>query len=152
MNRLSSLFFALLFAILLLAGCNESTTTQPIDNGNELITEIFSIEDSMDIQIDGFFGFFDYPMDAITQDVLDNGAVMVYWGNTDRTLWSALPYDFDFDLNNDDIIEYSMSLSYDYSYTPNQGFVSITFEASNDTLYREALPLGPYKVVVIPAN
>ncbi|HKJ69958.1 MAG TPA: hypothetical protein VKA68_18540, partial [bacterium] len=54
----------------------------------------------------------------------------------------------DIDGDNDFVVDYTLSVGYEYS----QGLFSVTYLASADTLFRPYLPLGPFKVTVIPPS
>jgi len=111
-----------------------------------IVVETFSIPDSTEIQTDQWYGAYNYPMRAITGAVVDSGIVLAYLGTQAQDVWTALPYDLDLDVDSDFIVDYSVSINYAYT----AGNFNVTFTASADTLFTSGLPLGPYKVVVVP--
>lgn len=126
--------------------CKGPTGPQGPAGTMNIITETFSIPDSTKIQTDRWYGIYNYPMRAITNAVVDSGIVLAYLGSDTQDAWTVLPYDLDFDVESDFTVDYTLSINYTYS----AGNFDLTFTASADTLFTGSLPLGPYKVVVVP--
>ncbi len=146
--RFLPLSIVLLLPLILLLHCEGPTGPQGPPGAANITVKTFTIEDTTDIQINGLFGYYDYEMDAITQAVVDSGIVLGYLGDQNQTAWAPLPYDIDIDIENDFTVNYTLSVGFEY----RVGLFSITYIASADTLFRPSLPLGPFKVAVVPPS
>jgi len=148
MRRFKALIVLSLIVLAGLTRCKGPTGPQGPAGTPNIIVETFTIPDSTDIQTDRWYGAYNYPMRSISQAVVDSGVVLSYLGSQSQDAWTALPYDLDFDAESDFTIDYSISVNFVYT----TGNFNVTFAASADTLFTGDLPLGPYKVVVIPPN
>lgn len=139
----------IVLSLVLLTGltfCKGPTGPQGPPGNTTVIVDTFSIADSSDIQTDRWYGVYNHPMRSISKAVVDSGVVLAYLGSSSQDVWTALPYDLDFDAESDFTVDYTVSVNFVYT----TGNFNVTFEASADTLFTGNLPLGPYKVVVIP--
>ena len=91
-----------------------------------------------------FVGSYTHSISGITSDVVENGLVLMYWDL--GAAWLALPYSLNLDYDNDLSVDEVIQMTYGFGI----GFVELLFITSYSSLDISSLPLGPYKVVIIP--
>ena len=91
-----------------------------------------------------FVGSYTHSISGITRDVVDSGLVLMYWDL--GAAWLALPYSLNLDYDNDLSVDEVIQMTYGFGI----GFVELLFITSYSSLVTDGLPLGPYKVVIIP--
>jgi hypothetical protein len=77
----------------------------------------------------GSYYFYEFGMPELTDNIVNDGLVMVYYYNSNYTTWSPLPYivpAYDFDANGNEIL-YTESYSFDYT----RESVGLYFDVSN---------------------
>lgn len=114
------------------------------DGVANITTTTFTIPSTSSIITSEFVGSYTHNIPGITSDVVGSGLVLMYWGL--GAGWLALPYSFNLDYGGDLSVDEVIQMTYGFGI----GFVEIVFITSYSSLVTSNLPLGPYKVVIIP--
>ena len=125
-------------------GLTGLTGEQGADGAANITTTTFSIPSTASIITINFVGAYTHSILGITSDVVDNGLVLMYWDLGGA--WLALPYSLNLDYDNNLSVDEVIQMTYDFGI----GFVEVVFITSYSSLVTDGLPLGPYKVVIIP--
>lgn len=120
------------------------TGEQGADGVANITTTTFTIPSTSSIITIDFVGSYVHTMSGITSEVVNNGLVLIFWEI--GTGWLALPYSFNLDYGGDLSVDEVIQMTYGYGID----FVEIVFITSYSSLVTSNLPLGPYKVVIIP--
>ena len=120
------------------------TGEQGADGVANITTTSFIIPSTSSIITSDFVGSYTQNIPGITRDVANNGLVLIFWEL--GAGWLALPYSFNLDYGGDLSVDEVIQMTYGFGI----GFVEIVFITSFSSLVTSNLPLGPYKVVIIP--
>lgn len=148
----SALLLVLASLLPVLSGCDQNDTI--IVEGNDIIVRNFFVSGSdFDISDDNLIGSYQREVAALTADVVDDGAVLLY---ADGSLllsggggtWTALPFTVGVDEDEDLFVDYTVSFT--YSYDIQDLYIDVV---ASDTIYPFGdLPRTEYKLVLIPGN
>jgi hypothetical protein len=135
-------------------GCDVHQPNDVVVIGNDIIVRNFSISgNDLDISGDQLIGSYNREETALTSDVVDDGAVLLY---ADGSLllsggsgtWTALPFTVGVDENEDLFIDYTVS--YTYSYDLQDLYIDVV---ASDTIFPfEDMARTEFKLVLIPGN
>ena len=125
-------------------GPTGQTGEQGADGVANITTTSFIIPSTSSIVTSDFVGSYTQNIPGITSDVANNGLVLIFWEL--GAGWLALPYSFNLDYGSDLSVDEVIQMTYGYGID----FVEIVFITSYSSLVTSNLPLGPYKVVIIP--
>ena len=132
------------------AGCDAGDHDHDVI-GNDVVVVNFSFDGSdLDVNTDATVGSYQRSVSAITDDIFDEGAVLLY---ADGELildggagtWTALPVTQGVDLDDDLIVDYT--LTFTYSYDVGDLYVDIISSATGTVF--EDLPRTDFKLIVI---
>lgn len=101
---------------------------------------------SSQIDTSGRGGIYTRTMSEITQEVVDNGVVLVF--REVVGYWTPLPITESYDYGNDLEVDETIETTYLY----RTGELSILYFGSFDPILLGLLSTGPYKVAVIPPS
>jgi len=141
---LSVLALALLFAA---SGCTINDAVGPRGpEGPPGNANVFSLNFNFfmaDAVINGTVASVQYDVPALTQSVVDDGAVLLFF--RDQGTWTAMPYTFGVESPDLPAVDYTVALGFGYEV----GFLEVFYESSINPVDQLNLPDRQMKAVVI---
>lgn len=122
------------------AGCGDDGPTGPEDVGVHSQEFVFSMDDA---QVNGAVASVQFDVPTITPNVVDNGAVLVYF--REQGTWTAMPYTFGVESPDLPAVDYTISLGYGF----DDNFLEVFYEASTSEIDLFDQPDRTMKAVII---
>jgi hypothetical protein len=151
--RYSRLATLLVGVALFASGCVIEETVGPPGppgfdgrDGRDGNANVFSVNfdfDMADATINDAVASVGYEVDGITESVVDEGAVLVYF--REQGTWTAMPYTFAFERPDEPVVDYTISLGYGY----DDFFLEVFYEASTPEAPLADQPTREMKAVII---
>lgn len=137
-------FLALTLLALVTSGCLvEVQDDDPAGNADVFaFTLVFSMDDA---SIAGNVASVPFRLPEVTPNVVDNGAVLVYF--REQGTWTALPYTFAVESDDLQAVDYTITLGYAY----RDQLLEVFYEASSEDIILDTQPNRDVKVVIIDA-
>lgn len=127
-RRLSRVASLMTLVALLASGCvlEESVGPPGLDgrDGNANVYSVNFTFSMADATVNGAVASVGFDVDGITPRVVDDGAVLVYF--REQGTWTAMPYTFAFEREDEPVVDYTLSLGYGY----DDKFIEVFYEAS----------------------
>ncbi|MDX1419404.1 MAG: hypothetical protein R3181_05505 [Rubricoccaceae bacterium] len=147
-------FSVLLLAVIALGGCDFSDNDDVVVIGNDIIVRTFTVDgDEFDVSSDGILGSYQREVDALTEEVADDGAVLLYAGDeilfgSPQGTWTALPTTIGYDEDGDGFVD--ITLAFTFSYDLQDLYIDVV--ASSPIDFEATLPETDFRLVLIPGD
>jgi hypothetical protein len=137
----SSFFIAPIALVLAVSGCTVEGPMGPPGNANVFSsTFMFRVADA---QISGPVASAQFDMPAITNAVVDGGAVLMFF--EEQGTWTAMPFTFGQEAPDLPAVDFIITIGYGFA----RGLLEVFYEASTTAISLRSQPDRRMKVVVI---
>ena len=137
---------ALLGITLLASGCETNVAGPPGPPGRDGVIDVFAVNFTFsmrDATINGNVASVQFDVPDITRNVVENGAVMLYF--REQGTWTAMPYTYGVESPDLAAVDYTVSLGFGY----DEQLIEVFYEASTDAVDLGLQPDRPVRAVII---
>ncbi|MEM6646632.1 MAG: hypothetical protein AAF730_10300 [Bacteroidota bacterium] len=139
-------FLTLLGLTLIASGCETNVAGPQGPPGRDGVIDVFAVNFTFSMQdaaINGNVASVQFDVQDITRNVVENGAVMLYF--REQGTWTAMPYTYGVESPDLAAVDYTISLGFGY----DERLIEVFYEASTDAVDLSTQPDLPMRAVII---